>query len=72
MAVRLLICWLYVKTGSVLLAQLVHASSTGFLVVLNAPRVTAWQEASWYGAYAVSSGWDWWRWGSGAGFAPPR
>jgi membrane protease YdiL (CAAX protease family) len=51
-AVRLLICWLYVKTGSVLLAQLVHASSTGFLVVLSAPHVTAWQ--AW-----VRSRWTW-------------
>ncbi|HSS62121.1 MAG TPA: CPBP family intramembrane glutamic endopeptidase [Candidatus Limnocylindrales bacterium] len=50
-AVRLLICWLYVKTGSVLLAQLMHASSTGFLVVFSAPHVTASQEATWYLAY---------------------
>jgi hypothetical protein len=42
---------LYARTGSVLLAQLMHASSTGFLVVLSAPHVSAWQEAGWCAAY---------------------
>jgi membrane protease YdiL (CAAX protease family) len=51
-AVRCAICWTYTRTGSVLLAQLMHASSTGFLVVFSAPHVTAWQEATWYAAYA--------------------
>ena len=53
MAVRVLIAWLYANTGSVLLAQLMHASSTGALVVFSPPRVTAGQEALWYGAYAL-------------------
>lgn len=52
-AMRVLISWLYVNTGSVLLAQLLHASSTGALVVLSPPRVTPMQEATWYCAYGV-------------------
>lgn len=40
-AIRVLISWLYVNTGSVLLAQLVHAASTGALVVLSPSRVSA-------------------------------
>ena len=51
-AVRVLIAWLYVNTGSVLGAQLLHASSTGSLVVLGAPDVSASQEALWYLVYA--------------------
>jgi uncharacterized protein len=50
---RVLIAWVYTNTGSVLMAQLLHASSTGFLVVLSAPRVTPGQEALWYLAYAA-------------------
>ena len=50
---RVLIAWVYGNTGSVLMAQLLHASSTGFLVVLSAPRVTPAQEALWYLGYAV-------------------
>ena len=45
MAMRVLICWIYVNTKSVALAQLMHASSTGSLVVLSPSRVTATQEA---------------------------
>ena len=52
-AVRCLICWVYVNTRSLLLAQLIHASSTGSLVLLSAQHVTAWQEAAWYAAYAA-------------------
>lgn len=51
-AMRALICWVYVNTGSLLLAQLLHASSTGSLVVLSPPRITAAQESLWYFAYA--------------------
>jgi hypothetical protein len=50
-AMRLMICWIYLNTGSVLLAQLMHVSSTGALVIFSAPRVTAGQEAMWYGIY---------------------
>jgi membrane protease YdiL (CAAX protease family) len=50
---RVLIAWTYVRTGSLRLAQLLHASSTGFLVVLSAPRVTPGEEALWYFLYAA-------------------
>jgi membrane protease YdiL (CAAX protease family) len=51
-AIRCLICWLYSRTGSVLLAQLMHASFTGTLILFSAPHVSAWQEAGWYAVYA--------------------
>jgi membrane protease YdiL (CAAX protease family) len=50
---RVLICWIYSNTNSVLMAQLLHVSSTGSLVIFSAPRVTAAQEAMWYGVYGV-------------------
>lgn len=49
-AMRVLIAWLYVNTKSVLLAQLMHVSSTGTLVIFS-PRVSAAQEAMWYSVY---------------------
>ncbi len=52
-AMRVLIAWLYANTGSVLGAQLMHASSTGFLVVLSPPAVSPGQEALWYLVYAA-------------------
>jgi uncharacterized protein len=52
-ALRVLIAWTYTRTGSLRLAQLVHASSTGFLVILGAPGVTPAQEALWYALYAA-------------------
>jgi hypothetical protein len=52
-AMRVFICWLYTHTKSVFIAQLMHVSSTGSLVALSPPRVTAQQEAIWYGVYAV-------------------
>jgi uncharacterized protein len=52
-AMRVLIGWAYANTTSVLLAQLMHISSTGALVVLSPTRVTPAQEALWYGVYAV-------------------
>jgi membrane protease YdiL (CAAX protease family) len=52
-AVRMLIAWVYGRTNSVLLAQLLHASSTGFLVVLGASGVTPAQESLWYAVYAA-------------------
>jgi membrane protease YdiL (CAAX protease family) len=51
-ALRVLIAWVYTNTGSLRIAQLLHASSTGFLVVLGAPAVSAGQEALWYAGYA--------------------
>ena len=53
-AMRVLIAWLYSNTKSVLLAQLMHASSTGSLVVFSPPLVSASQEAFWYAAYAAA------------------
>jgi len=53
-AMRVLIAWIYSNTGSVLLAQLMHASSTGALVIFSPPRVTAAQEAFWYIFYAFA------------------
>jgi uncharacterized protein len=52
-AMRVLIGWLYTNTKSVLIAQLMHVSSTGSLVVFSAPRVSAGQEVMWYGVYGV-------------------
>jgi hypothetical protein len=52
-ALRVLIAWVYANTGSLRMAQLMHASSTGFLVVLGAPKATPAQEALWYFAYAA-------------------
>jgi|SRR5579859_2315590 len=53
-AMRVLIAWIYTNTQSVALAQLMHASSTGSLVVLSPAGVTAGQEAMWYAIYAAA------------------
>jgi membrane protease YdiL (CAAX protease family) len=53
-AMRVLISWVYVNTGSVLLAQLLHVASTGSLVALSPTRVCPAQEALWYGVYAIA------------------
>jgi membrane protease YdiL (CAAX protease family) len=53
-AMRVLIGWTYANTKSVALAQLMHASSTGSLVVLSPAGVTAKQEALWYAVYAMA------------------
>jgi uncharacterized protein len=53
-AMRVLICWMYANTKSVLLAQLMHISSTGALVIFSAARVSASQEAGWYALYAFA------------------
>jgi membrane protease YdiL (CAAX protease family) len=53
-AVRVLIAWTYSNTQSVVLAQLLHASSTGSLVIFSPPGVTAAQESQWYAAYAAA------------------
>jgi membrane protease YdiL (CAAX protease family) len=52
-ALRVLIAWLYTAAGSLQLAQLMHASSTGFLVVFGAAHVSPGQEAAWYALYGV-------------------
>jgi hypothetical protein len=53
-AMRVLIAWIYASTKSVLLAQLMHVSSTGSLVVFGPPRVTAAQEVVWYALYGAA------------------
>ncbi len=53
-ALRVLISWIYVHTRSVLLAQLMHASSTGSLVVFSPTHVSPRGEAYWYGCYGAS------------------
>lgn len=53
-AMRVLIAWIYTNTKSVALAQLMHAGSTGSLVVLSPSRATAGQEALWYAIYALA------------------
>jgi len=53
-AMRVLIGWIYANTESVALAQLMHASSTGSLVVLSPSRATPAQEAMWYVIYAIA------------------
>src|SRR5215469_5390939 len=52
-AMRVLIAWTYTNTKSVLMAQLMHVSSTGSLVLFSAARVTALQEAMWYALYGT-------------------
>lgn len=49
-AMRVIIAWIYANTGSVLLAQLMHVSSTGALVVFS-PHVSPGQEVMWYLGY---------------------
>ena len=51
-AMRALIAWIYTNTGSVLLTQLMHISSTGALVVFS-PPVTSRQEVFWYAIYGA-------------------
>jgi len=55
-ALRVLISWIYSNSESLVLAQLMHASSTGSLVVFGATRVTPTQEATWYALYALLLG----------------
>ncbi|HZQ20845.1 MAG TPA: CPBP family intramembrane glutamic endopeptidase [Terriglobales bacterium] len=52
-AMRVLIAWIYTNTKSVLLAQLMHVSSTGSLVIFSAAHVTPGQEAMWYALYGT-------------------
>jgi membrane protease YdiL (CAAX protease family) len=52
-AMRVLIGWMVSDSNSLLLAQLMHISSTGSLVVLSPPRASAAQETLWYAVYGV-------------------
>ena len=51
-ALRVLIVWVYSNTQSLLLAQLMHASSTAFLVILSPVHTSPAQETLWYAVYA--------------------
>src|SRR5215510_13484461 len=52
-AIRVLIAWIYSNTQSLLLAQLMHVSSTACLVILGPAHVSPAQEAFWYAVYAA-------------------
>jgi len=52
-ALRVIIVWVYENTESVWLAQLTHASSTGFLIVLSPSPITPASETLWYGVYGI-------------------
>jgi membrane protease YdiL (CAAX protease family) len=52
-AMRVLIGWIYENTQSLLLAQFMHISSTGALVVFGPFQVTPAQETAWYATYGV-------------------
>ena len=52
-AMRVIIAWVYSNTGSVFLAQLMHAISTGCLVMFGPSKISPAQEALWYAVYAV-------------------
>ena len=51
-ALRLLIVWLYERTGSVLIAQLAHASYSGGLMILWPVTSSPEQVIAWTGAFA--------------------
>lgn len=53
-AMRVLIAFVYTQTNSVLLAQLMHASSTSALAVLSPGGISAAQEVAWYVVYGAA------------------
>lgn len=53
MAVRVLLGWIYSNTGSILLAQLMHASLTVSLATFDPVGVSPAQETLWYAVYAA-------------------
>ena len=52
-AMRILLVWVYVNTGSLLMGQLMHASSTGFLIVLSPSPISPLNETYWFLIYAL-------------------
>ena len=52
-ALRVILAWAYSNTNSLLLSQLIHASSTGFLFVLTPEYMEPVNEAIFYAVYAV-------------------
>jgi len=55
-ALRIIIAWAYSHTNSLLLSQLIHASSTGFLFVLTPEYIEPINEVIFYAVYAVFLG----------------
>jgi len=53
-AMRVLIVWVYANTHSLLLAQLMHASSTGFLAMLDPTSLSPADSTLWYAIYGVA------------------
>jgi membrane protease YdiL (CAAX protease family) len=53
MALRVILVWIYSNTGSLLLAQLTHASSTGFLLILSPSPISPANETLWFSVYAI-------------------
>jgi len=53
MAMRVILVWIYSNTGSLLLAQLTHASSTGFLLIFSPSPISPANETLWFAVYAV-------------------
>lgn len=52
-AMRTLMVWIYENTQSILLCQLMHASSTGFLAVFSPTSSSPAQETLWFSTYAI-------------------
>ena len=52
-AMRVIIAWVYCNTNSVLLSQILHVSSTGFLVMLSPSPMSITHEPIWYFAYSI-------------------
>ena len=52
-AMRVILVWVYVNTGSLLMAQLMHASSTGFLGILVPMSLSPELDTFFYICYAV-------------------
>ena len=52
-ALRVIMAWAYSHTNSLLLSQLIHASSTGFLFVLTPEYIEPLNEVIFYSVYAV-------------------
>jgi membrane protease YdiL (CAAX protease family) len=53
-AMRVLVVWVYTNTKSILLAQLMHASSTGFLSILVPLSLSPQNDTVFYGVYSVA------------------
>jgi len=52
-AMRILLVWIYSNTGSLLLAQLTHASSTGSLVIFGPLAISPAEGTLWFAVYAI-------------------